>query len=76
MNYTFYWDGQPWDSDDILIGTIFRDQWQRPTLGQEIKIKGKVVKVTRIDPAANPSNTSVTYYVEEINGNSPYKNNK
>ena len=76
MNYTFYWDGQPWDADDILIGQISRDPWQRPTLGQEIKIRGKIVKVTRINPASNPSNTSVTYYVESVNNNAPYKARK
>lgn len=74
MNYEFYWDGKPWDMDDIPIGHIFRDEWQRPQVGMEIKIKGKLVRVTRTDPTTNPSNTMVKYYVEPVNGNWQYKN--
>ncbi len=73
MNYNFFWDGQPWDRDDIVIGMIFREPWQRPTLGAELKIKGVLVRVTRIVPRANPDDVSVTYFVEPLNGNWPYK---
>ncbi len=73
MNYNFFWDGQPWDRDDIVIGMIFREPWQRPTLGAELKIKGVLVRVTRIVPRDNPDNAAVTYFVEPLNGNWPYK---
>jgi len=76
MNYEFYWDGQPWDMEDIPIGHVFRDEWQRPVIGLELRIKGKIVRVTRTEPAGNPDNVSVKYYVENINGNKPYKDNK
>lgn len=74
MNYEFWWDGQPFNSDDIPIVTISREPWQRPQVGMELSLKGKIVRVTRTDPASNPSDTSVKYYVESINSNWPYKN--
>ena len=76
MNYNFFWDGQPWAREDIVIGLIFREPWQRPTLGAELKIKGALVRVTRIVPKDNPDNVSVTYFVEPVNGNWPYKMRK
>ena len=76
MNYEYWWDGQSFNQDDIPIVTIFREPWQRPSVGMELYVKGKHVRVTRTDPASNPDNTSVKYYVEPVNGNWPYKDNK
>lgn len=76
MNYEFFWDGKPWGKDDIPIGTIFREEWQRPEVGMEIRIKGRIVKVTRTSPSGNPAGQKVIYYVENLNGNWPYKDNK
>ena len=73
MNYEFLWDGQPWDRDDIKIGQIIREPWQRPTLGLELMIKGAHVRVTRIFPANNPDDQKVQYFVEPVNGSWPYK---
>lgn len=76
MNYAFWWDGQSTNTDDIPIITIFREPWQRPSVGMELHIKGKHVRVTRAVPSSNPDNTAVTYYVEPVNGNWPYRQNK
>ena len=54
MNYEFWWDGQPFGKDDIVIGQIIREPWMRPTLHAELTIKGNQVRVTRIFPADNP----------------------
>jgi len=75
-NYDFYWDGQPWGMDDLPIGTVFRDEWQRPEVGMEIKIKGKIVRITRTSPSGNPAGQKVIYYVENLNSNKPYRDNK
>lgn len=74
MNYTFYWDGQPYNQDDLLIGTIFRDPWSRPLLGHTIEIKGKRVRITRTVPNPTTDTATVKYYVESITGNEPFKN--
>ena len=73
MNYEFLWDGGPFDKDDISIGQIIRDPWQRPTLGQELMIKGALVRVVRINPSNNPDDQKVQYFVEPVNSNWPYK---
>jgi hypothetical protein len=75
-NYEFWWDGGPWDRDDLAIGCINRDEWQRPEIGMEIRIKGRIVKITRTDPPNNPTGQKVKYFVEPVNGNWPYKNNE
>ena len=72
MNYEFWWDCAPWGVDDIPIGHVFRDEWQRPTVGIQLKIKGKLVVVTRTDPTSNSATAAVKYYVSEVNGNKPY----
>jgi len=74
LNYNFYWDGQPYNRDDILIGTIFRDPWMKPALGQTIEIKGKRVKITRTDPNPTTDTAMVKYYVIPLSGNEPFKN--
>ena len=73
MNYNLYWDGQPYGRDDLLIGTIFREPWQRPTLGAHFTIKGREVKIVRVSPTSNPANALVKYYVEPVTGNWPYR---
>ena len=47
----------------------------RPTVGQEISIKGKIFTVLRCDPSSNPENAAVKYYVSTPNDNWPYKKN-
>lgn len=76
MNYNFYFDGRPWNRDDLFIGTLFMDEWARPTLGQQIKLKGKILKIVRIDPRDNPTGQSVKYYVESLNPDWPYREKK
>ena len=73
MNYNFFWDGKSWGKDDIVIGLIFREPWMRPSVGHRITIKGKEVLITRSDPDPHTEFDSVTYYVEPVNGNWPYK---
>lgn len=73
MNYNFYLAGNGGNVSDVLIGTVFREPWQRPVLGNEVKIKSKIFKVIRIIPADNPDNTTVAYYVEPLNPNWPYQ---
>lgn len=75
-NYEFWIDGKPWDRDDLPIGHVFRNEWERPQVGQEIRIKGKVWKITRTSPPNNPTGQKVIYYVEDLNPNWPYKNNE
>jgi hypothetical protein len=72
-NYEFWLDGQPWDREDIPIGCVFREEWQRPEVGQEVRIKGKIFKVVRTVPAGNPTGQKVIYYVENLNPDWPYK---
>ena len=76
VQYTYFWDGQPWNRDDIPIGHVFRESWQRPVLHSEVKIKGRIVRVTRIEPADNPDDAPVTYFVEPLNNNWPYRMDK
>lgn len=76
-NYEFWWDGQPWGMDDIPIVGVFRDEAFRPSVGMEVRLKGgKIVRITRQSPANNPAGQKVTYYVENLNGNRPYRRNK
>ncbi len=74
MNYEFWLAGNGGDIPDLVIGQVSRESWQRPTLGQEVKIKSRIFKVIRTDPASNPDNTMVKYYVEPLNNNWPYRN--
>ena len=39
----------------------------RPVLGQVVEIKRRQYKVNRCDPADNPSDQAVTYYLEVYN---------
>jgi len=73
MNYSFWWDGKPHARDDILIGTIFRDPWMKPLLGQQIYIKGKLVRVTRTLPHPITDDVTIKYFVELVSGNEPFK---
>lgn len=75
-NYEFFWDGQPWGIDDIPIIGVYMEEYFRPSIGMEVRIKGKVVRITRQFPSGNPEGQKVIYYVENINGNKPYKDNK
>ena len=75
MNYELWVEGNGGDIRDTVIGVIFRDPWQRPAVGQEIQIKGKIFTILRCDPADNPENTLVKYYIEKPNDNWPYKRN-
>ena len=67
MNYELWVEGNGGDIPDTVIGVIFRDPWQRPAVGQEIQIKGKIFTILRCDPADNPENTLVKYYIETPN---------
>ena len=73
MNYTFYLAGNGGNISDTILGQITREPWERPTLGLELKIKSKTFRVIRIDPTSNPDNTTVSYYVEPLNNNWPYR---
>lgn len=75
-NIEFWWDGGPWAMDDIPIVGVFRDTWDIPTVGMEVRIKGKVVRITRQSPNPSVADTKTIFYVENINGNKPYKENK
>ena len=75
-NYEFWWDGGPWDKDDLPLGQITREEWQRPEIGMEIRIKGRIVKITRTDPSNNPPGQKVIYFVEPLNGNWPFMPDK
>ncbi len=73
MNYELWIAGNGGDIPDTVLGVIFREPWQRPTVGQEIQIKGRIFTVLRCDPSNNPDNTVVKYYVDLPNDNWPYK---
>ena len=73
MNYELWIAGNGAEIPDAVIGTIFREPWQRPTVGQEIQIKGRIYKVLRCVPSNNPDNVMVKYYVDPPNDNWPYK---
>ena len=73
VNIEYWWDCQPWGMDDIPIVGVFRDDWEHPDVGHEVRIKGKVVRITRKTVKASGS---TIFYVENINGNRPYKANK
>lgn len=74
MNYDFYLAGNGGNISDTIIGTVNREPWERPVIGNEIRIKSKIFKVIRTDPTDNPDNTTVKYYVEPLNPNWPYRN--
>jgi hypothetical protein len=76
MNYEFWFDGQPHGKDDLPIGYVFREEWQRPTIGGQVRIKGRNYKITRTSPAGNPTGQKVIYYVEPVNDNWPYRARK
>jgi len=61
------------DQDDLPLGHVFREEWQRPEIGMEVRIKGRVFKITRTVPANNPAGVLVKYYVEPLNSNWPYR---
>jgi hypothetical protein len=75
LNYEIWLAGDGGDIPDTPIGYVFRDPWQRPTVGQEIRVQGKIFKVLRSTPSSNPDNAKVIYYVESPNDNWPYKRN-
>lgn len=75
MNYELWVEGNGGDIPDTVLGVIFREPWQRPAVGQEIQIKGKIFTILRAVPADNPDNTLVKYYIEKPNYNWPYKRN-
>ena len=62
MNYELWIAGDGGSIPDTLLGVIFRDPWQRPAVGQEIQIKGKIFTILRCDPADNPENTLVKLF--------------
>jgi hypothetical protein len=76
VNIEFFWDGGPWGMDDIPIVGVFRDEWMIPAVGQEVRIKGKIVRITRQSPNPSVSGQKTTYFVQNINGNKPYKDRK
>ena len=55
--------------DDLFIITVFREEWEHPDVGHEVRIKGKVVRITRVE--TRPSGFK-KFFVENINGNKPY----
>ena len=76
INYLIYIVGNGGNISDTLLGVIFREPWERPQLGQELSIKNKIFRVVKVVPPSNPSNVTVSYYVEPLNNNWPYRNNK
>lgn len=73
MNYELWMAGNGADIPDTVLGVIFREPWQRPTVGQEIQIKGRIFTILRCVPSSNPDNVMVKYYVDPPNDNWPYK---
>jgi len=72
MNYNFVLSGGG-HTEDLTIGTIFREPWQRPTLGGRVFIKRVEYDVIKTTPTGNPDNVSVTYLVELHNPSAPYR---
>lgn len=64
-NYEIWLQGDGGQIADVVLGMIERDDWMRPTVGQEIKLKGKTYYVVRADPSSNPPNVKVKYYVQK-----------
>ncbi len=76
VNIEYWWDGKPWAMDDIPIVGVFRDEWEHPAVGHEVRIKGTVVRITRQSPNPSVTGTKTIFYVENLNGNRPYKAKK
>lgn len=50
----------------VYIGTERRDSWERPTVGIQLTIKGKLYEVSHTDPVSNPADSTVNYYLTKI----------
>ncbi len=72
-NYQFFLAGNGGDIADLLLGSITREEFQRPVLHQQIRIKGRLFEVIRINPSNNPTGQLVQYFVEPLNLNKPYR---
>ncbi len=73
MNYDIFLAGDGGHIPDLFLGTIRRDPVFRPTLRGQISIKGKVFEVIRLTPTGNPDDVKVSYFVEPLNTNKPYR---
>ena len=73
MNYEFWLVGDGGNLTDTLLFTTFLEAWSRPTRGQQITIKNKLFEVVRCEPASNPDNQLVKYFVAPYNAQSPFK---
>lgn len=73
LNYNLILAGNGSDIADFTIGVFYREEWQRPQLGQEIEYNSRIYRVIKTDPRDNPADKAVTYWLEPLNPNRPYK---
>lgn len=73
MNYTLILAGNGGDIADRELGVIFREPWCRPQLSEQLEFRGKIFVVVKCTPVGNPDNATVSYTIEPLNPNSPYK---
>ena len=71
-NYEIWLSGNGGDVADSKLFTIFLEEWSRPTIGQQIKIKGTLFQVDRTDPSDNPAGQMVKIFVSPYNPNKPF----
>ena len=71
-NYEIWLSGNGGDVSDSKLFTIFLEEWSRPTIGQQIKIKGTLFQVDRTDPTDNPTGQMVKIFVSPYNPNQPF----
>jgi len=71
-NYEIWMAGNGGDVADFKLFTIFLEEWSRPTVGQQLTIKGTLMEVLRTDPSNNPGGQMVKIYVQPFNPNKPF----
>jgi len=73
MNYEIWIAGDGGNTEDYLLGVIFREPWERPVVNQQLEFKHKLFTVVRCIPPTNLETDSVKYFLEPYNSNIPFK---
>ena len=73
MNYEIWATGDGSNLADYRLGVIMRDPSLRPLVGEEISIRGRVFRILRCTPSANPTDVMVKYFVSPPNPNRPFR---
>jgi len=71
-NYEIWMVGDGGNIADYKLFSIYLEEWARPTIGQQLKIKGTMMEVLRTDPTSNPPGQMVKIFVHPFNPNKPF----